>query len=72
MKVLFFDSECVIHLSKNPSFDGRLKCIDIRYHWISAALRYHWISEDLDSKKFELEKIFTNKIFLPYVPKHYL
>ena len=49
--VLFCDSQSAIHLSKNPTFHGRSKHID---------LRYHWIREALDSKRFALDKIHTD------------
>jgi len=49
--VLFCDSQSAIHLSKNPTFHGRSKHIDVRYHWIR---------DILDSKLLELEKIHTD------------
>ena len=49
--VLFCDSQSAIHLGKNPTFHGRSKHIDVRYHWIR---------DVLDSKLLELEKIHTD------------
>ena len=50
--VLFCDSQSVIHLGKNPTFHGRSKHIDVRYHWIHDILG--------NSKLLELEKIHTD------------
>ena len=49
--VLYCDSQSAIHLSKNSTFHGRSKNIDVRYHLIR---------DVLDSKLLELEKIHTN------------
>ena len=49
--VLYCDSQSVIHLGKNPTFHGRSKHIDVKYHWIR---------DVLDSKLIELEKIHTD------------
>ena len=46
--VLYYGSQSVIHLSKNPTFDYRSKHIGVQYHWIQDAL---------EMKQFELEKI---------------
>jgi len=49
--VLLCDSQSAIHLSKNPTFHGKSKHIDVRYHWIR---------DVLDSKSVELEKVHTD------------
>ena len=49
--VLFCVSQSAIHLGKNPTFHGRSKHIDVRYHWIR---------DILDSTLLELEKIHTD------------
>jgi hypothetical protein len=49
--VLFCDSMSAIHLSKNSTFHGRSKHIDVRYHWIR---------DVLESKLLVLEKIHTD------------
>ena len=48
---LFCDSQSAIYLSKNSSFHSRSKHIDVRYHWIQNAL---------NSKLFELEKVYMD------------
>jgi len=58
--VLFCDSQSVIYLGKNPTFHGRSKHIDVRYHWIR---------DILDSKLLELEKIHTNDNGSDMLPK---
>ena len=50
--ILFCDNQSAIHLSKNSSFHGKSKHIDIRYHWIR---------DVLESKDIEMEKIHTDK-----------
>ncbi|GLT38190.1 hypothetical protein SLA2020_124540 [Shorea laevis] len=50
--VVYCDSQSVVHLSKNSTFHGRSKHIDVRYHWIR---------DVLDSKLLELQKIHTNE-----------
>ncbi|KAI4338352.1 hypothetical protein L6164_016691 [Bauhinia variegata] len=49
--ILYFDSQSVIYLCKNPTFHGRSKYINVKYHWIR---------DVLDSKSLELVKIHTN------------
>ena len=49
--VLFCDSQSAIHLGRNPTFHGRSKHID---------MRYHWVRDVLNSEVMELEKIHTD------------
>ena len=50
--LLYYDSQSVIHLSKNPTFHSKSKHINVRYHWIRDAL---------EMKLFCLEKIHTDE-----------
>ena len=50
--VVFSDSQSAIHLSKNSTFNSRLKHIHVRYHWIR---------DVLESKQLYLEKIHTSE-----------
>ena len=50
--LLYYDSQSVIHLSKNPTFHSRSKHIGVRYHWICDAL---------ETKNFCLEKIHIDE-----------
>jgi hypothetical protein len=49
--LLYCDSQSVIHLSKNSTFNSRSKHIDVRYHWIR---------DVLDEKLLQIEKIHTD------------
>ncbi|KAI4305960.1 hypothetical protein L6164_029285 [Bauhinia variegata] len=51
MYILYCDSQSAIYLCKNPTFHGRSKHIDVKYHWIR---------DVLDSRSLELVKIHTN------------
>ena len=50
--LFYYDSQSVIHLSKNPTFHSKSKHIDVRYHWIR---------DILEMKLFCLEKIHTDE-----------
>ena len=50
--LLYYDSQSVIHLSKNPTFHSKSKHINVRYHWIRDAL---------EMKLFFLEKIHIDE-----------
>ncbi|KAI4334943.1 hypothetical protein L6164_013639 [Bauhinia variegata] len=58
--ILYCDSQSVIYLCKNPTFHGRSKHIDVKYHWIR---------DVLDSKSLELVKIHTNDNCLDMLTK---
>ncbi|KAI4357436.1 hypothetical protein L6164_001384 [Bauhinia variegata] len=51
MYILYCDSQSAIYLCKNPTFHGRSKHINVKYHWIR---------DVLDSRSLELVKIHTN------------
>ena len=46
--MIYCDNQSAIHLSKNSTFHGRSKHIDVRYHWIRDAP---------NDNLFEIEKI---------------
>ncbi|KAI4353150.1 hypothetical protein L6164_002120 [Bauhinia variegata] len=58
--ILYCDSQSAIYLCKNPTFHGRSKHIDVKYHWIR---------DVLDSKSLELVKIHTNDNCLDMLTK---
>ena len=36
--ILYYNSQSIIHLLKNPIFHSRSKHINVRYHWVRDAL----------------------------------
>jgi hypothetical protein len=50
---LMCDSSSVIRLAKNPVFHGRVKHMEVRYHF----LRDHMEKRDIDVKYIEIEAV---------------
>ena len=36
--IVYYDSQSVIHLAKNSTYDSKSKHIDVKYHWLRNVL----------------------------------